>query len=232
MEQTTNFDNINLPSGCKLKYTQKMYYKKYIFKLIFEVDKSKLVKSTGSKQSYFYAKYHSYTNRMQVINDLLKQIDQHVKNDDHRLRAENVRVSLFTSNLDDVKSLVSNLGHRLVEFERPYNDNHVQIMDNFRKVVVRNSLFEKEFKFKIYLKYDHKMRETRYAGVQNFLETLDSKWSVNSTLNRFFNTAMTGRHLGYTAAVYLTSAEDLMMFQLRFNDDIVKIEEAMLISDL
>lgn len=231
MEQTTNFDNISLPSDCKLKYTQKMYYKKYIYKLIFEVDRSKLVKST-SKQNYFYSKYHSYTNRMQVINDLLKQIDQNVKSDDYRLRAENVRISLFTSSLDDVTSLVANLGHRLVEFERPYNDNHIQIMDNFRKVVVRNSLFEKEFKFKIYLKCDYRRRETRYADVQYFLENLDSKWTVNSTLNRFFNTAMTGRHLGWTAAVYLTSAEDLMMFQLRFNDDIAKIEEAVLVSEL
>jgi hypothetical protein len=208
-----------------------MYYKKYIYKLIFEVDRAKLIKST-SKQNYFYSKYHSYSNRMQVISELLKRIDQHVTSDDYRLRAENVRVSLFTSDINDVVSLITNMPDRLVEFERPYNDNHIEIMDNFRKVVVRNSLFEKEFKFKIYLKYDFKMRETRYAGVQNFLESLDSKWSVNSTLNRFFNTAMTGRHIGYTAAVYLTSAEDLMMFQLRFNEDIVKIEEAVLVTEL
>jgi hypothetical protein len=226
-----NLDNIKLPSGCKLKYTQKMYYKKYIYKLIFEVDRSKLVKST-SKQNYFYSKYHSYSNRMQVINELLKQIDHHVKSDDYRLRAENVRISLFTSDINDVTSLITNMSDRLVEFERPFNDNHIQILDNFRKVVVRNSLFEKEFKFKIYLKYDHKMRETRYHSVQNFLESLDSKWSVNSTLNRFFNTAITGRHIGYTAAVYLTSAEDLMMFQLRFNEDILKIEEAILVTEL
>lgn len=231
MAQTMNFDDINLPKECKLKYTQKMYYKKYVYKMIFEVDKSKLVKNTG-KQNYFYPRYYSYSNRMQVINDLLKQIDQHVKSDDYRLRAENVRISLFTSSVDDVVSLISNLGHRLVEFERPYNENHVEIMDNFRKVVIRSSLFEKEFKFKVYLKYDYKIRETRYESVKNFLETLDSKWGVNSTLNRFFNTNLTGRHLGYTSAVYLTNAEDLMMFQLRFNDDILKVEEVVLLSDL
>ena len=230
MAQTMNFDDIKVPAGCKLKYTQKMYYKKYIYKLIFEVDKSKLVKNTN--QRYVYPRYHSYSNRMQIVNDLLKQIDLHVKSDDYRLRAENVRVSVFTSSTEDVVSLISNLGHRLVELERPVNENHAEIMDNFKKVVVRSSLFEKEFKFKIYLKSDYKIRETRYAGVKNFLETLDSKWGVNYTLNKFFGTEMTGRNLGYTAAVYLNSAEDLMMFQLRFHDDIFKVEEAMLISDL
>jgi hypothetical protein len=231
MAQIMNLDNIQLPARCKVKYTQKMYYKKYIYKLIFEVDKNKLIRSQG-KQTYYYAKYISYTNRMQLINDLLKSIDQHMTNDDYRLRSESIRISLFTSDINDVVSLIANMPDRLVEFERPYNDNHVQILDNFRKVVVRPSLFEKEYKFKIYLRYDHKMREIRYSPVQQFLENLDGKWTVNSTLTRFFNTKMVGRHMGYTAAVYLNSAEDLMMFQLRFNEDIAKIEEAVLISEL
>jgi len=226
-----NFDDIKLPSSCKLKYTKKMYYKKYIFKMVFEIDKSKLVRSTV-KQNYFYARFHAYSNRVELVAELLAQLDKHVKSSDYRVRTESIRISLFTSDFDDVLALTSNLGHRLVEFERPYNDNHVEILDNFRKVVVRNSFFERDYKFKIYLKYDYKMRESRYSDVQNFLENLDSKWAVNSILDKFFNTKVTTRRLGYTAAVYLNNPEDLMMFQLRFNDDISKIEEAILVSDL
>lgn len=226
-----NFDDIKLPSSCKLKYTKKMYYKKYIFKMVFEIDKSKLVRSTV-KQNYFYARFHAYSNRVELVAELLAQLDKHVKSSDYRVRTESIRISLFTSDFDDVLALTSNLGHRLVEFERPYNNNHVEILDNFRKVVVRNSFFERDYKFKIYLKYDYKMRESRYSDVQNFLQNLDSKWAVNSILDKFFNTKVTTRRLGYTAAVYLNNPEDLMMFQLRFNDDISKIEEAILVSDL
>jgi hypothetical protein len=199
--------------------------------MVFEIDKSKLVRSTV-KQNYFYARFHAYSNRVELVAELLAQLDKHVKSSDYRVRTESIRISLFTSDFDDVLALTSNLGHRLVEFERPYNDNHVEILDNFRKVVVRNSFFERDYKFKIYLKYDYKMRESRYSDVQNFLENLDSKWAVNSILDKFFNTKVTTRRLGYTAAVYLNNPEDLMMFQLRFNDDISKIEEAILVSDL
>ncbi len=225
-----SLDNLQIPSTCKVKYTQRMYYKKYIYKLIFEVDKAKLIKSTA--KTYYYTKYASYTNRKQLVDDLLKQIAKYAKNDDCRIRSESVRVSFFTNDIKDVESLILNMHNRLIEIERPVNDNHVEILDNFRKVVVRSSLFEQEYKFKIYLRYDFKMREIRYQPVQQFLENLDGKWGVNSTLRRFFNTTMTGRHLGYTAAVYLDNAEDLMMFQLRFNEDILKIEEAMLLSSL
>lgn len=231
MAQTMNFDDIKVPTGCKFKYTRKMYYKKYIFKMVFEIDKSKLERSTV-KQNYFYSRFHAYSNRVQLLAALLEQVDKHVKSTDYRVRSESTRISLFTSDFDDVLALTSNMGHRLVEFERPYNDNHAEILDNFRKVVVRNSLFERDYKFKIYLKYDYKMREARYSDVNDFLKNLDSKWAVNSALNQFFNTKISTRRLGYTVAVYLNNAEDLMMFQLRFHDDIEKIEEAILVSDL
>lgn len=231
MAQTMNFDDIKLPPSCRLKYTRKMYYKKYIFKMVFEIDKSKLERSTV-RQNYFYSRFNAYSNRVELVSALLEQLDKHVKGTDYRVRSESVRISLFTSDYDDVLALTSNVGHRLVEFERPYNDNHAEILDNFRKVVVRNSLFERDYKFKIYFKYNYKMREDRYSDVQNFLQNLDSKWAVNSTLDQFFNTKVSTRRLGYTVAVYLHNPEDLMMFQLRFHDDIEKIEEAILVSDL
>jgi hypothetical protein len=49
---------------------------------------------------------------------------------------------------------------------------------------------------------------------------------------QFFNTKRGDKSIGWTAAVYLNDAGDLMMFQLRFDEDIMKIEEAVLIDNL
>jgi hypothetical protein len=223
-------DESKIPDGCKVKHIQKMYYGKYIYKLMFELDKSKLIQS--STKTIWNVRHRHYTNRFQLINKLLELVKPVLKNDDYRIRSEGCSISLFTSDTDDVNALILAFPKNIIMVERPVNDNHIEIMDKFRKVVVRPSLFNKNYKFKIYLRAGFDLRENRYKEVQNFLENLNSDWAVNHTLDRFFNTTLMGRHLGYTAAVYLQDTQDLMMFQLRFNNDINKIEEAILLSDL
>jgi hypothetical protein len=51
-------------------------------------------------------------------------------------------------------------------------------------------------------------------------------------MHDFFKTNFNNRRIGWTAAIYLNDPSDLMMFQLRFDDDIMKIEEAVLIDNL
>lgn len=230
MVQIMKLDDLIVPKGCKVKYTQKMYYSKYIYKMVFEIDRSKLIKS--EVQSWRSIRNYHYTNRLALIHDLLKELKKNIKNDDYRIRAENCSISLFTNSLDDINQLITSFSKNAIELYRPLNEQHVEVMDKFRKVVVRQSLFNKDYKFKIYLRFSFELRENRYKDVREFLENLDGEWAVNHILDRFFHTKMGGRHLGYTAAVYLNKVEDLMMFQLKFNNDINKIEEAILLSEL
>jgi hypothetical protein len=75
------------------------------------------------------------------------------------------------------------------------------------------------------------LRESRYNEVKEYLENI-SDYGLNGTMHDFFNTNFNNKRIGWTAAVYLNDPSDLMMFQLRFDDDIMKIEEAVLIDNL
>jgi hypothetical protein len=113
----------------------------------------------------------------------------------------------------------------------PVNNNHTEVLTNHRSVVVRNSLFDKKYKFKIYMKPYYELREARYNNIKEYLENI-SDYGLNSGMYQFFNTGFSARRIGWTAAVYLNDPSDLMMFQLKFDDYIMKIEEAILIDNL
>jgi hypothetical protein len=149
----------------------------------------------------------------------------------HRLRAEGKHLSVFSNDVTDLNSLMDQLSLNFHEIQMPINSKHSDILDRHRAVVVRNSLFDKKFKFKVYMKPEYKLREIRYNDVKEYLENIKD-YGLNHAMDRFFNSNMRTRGIGWTAAIYLNDPADLMMFQLRFNNDIQKIEEAVLISSL
>ena len=78
------------------------------------------------------------------------------------------------------------------------------------------------------------MRTERFRPVAEFLEHFDiTRYDVNNILRDFWSPYTHSiNSLGWTVAVYFKDLEDLMMFQLRFTDDIMKIEEIVLVRDL
>lgn len=226
-----NFDELKLPANKKPKYIGKKFYDKYFCKLVLQIDDSKL--KTTKIDSGFYSswRYRSYDNRSTLLASLVKNVKKILTNDDYRLRAESKYLSVFTNEVADLNALMDQLPSHFKLIEMPINSNHSTVLDRHRAVVVRNSLFDKKYKFKIYMKADFGLREKRYSDVKLYLENI-SNYGLNNTMDRFFNSNLRFRNLGWTAAVYLNDPSDLMMFQLRFNNDIQKIEEAVLISSL
>lgn len=227
-----NFDELKLPSKHAPKYISKKFYDKYFCKLVLKIDESK-VKSTKIATGFrpTWGRYSSYTNRFELLGELVKDVKKIIVNDDYRMRAEGRHLSIFTNDVSDLNAIMSQLSPHFYQIQMPINSNHSDILDRHRAVVVRNSLFDKQFKFKVYLKGDYALRENRYNDVKLYLENI-ANYGLNSTLERFFYTNKLSRGIGWTAAVYLDDPSDLMMFQLRFNNDIQKIEEAVLISSL
>lgn len=225
-----NLDNIKLPAQVITKHLTRLYYGKYMYKLILEIDRSKLVKSENRTQ--WYRAYPYYPNRLSLVNQLVTDIKSSVTNNDYMIRAESMKVGFFTNDGNDVTALIEKMPNRVHTLEKPVNANHADVVNQYRKVLVRNSLFEKEYKFKIYMRNDYRYRENRFSALREYLENSQMDWKVNSNLRLFFESRIHPNKLGWTSAVYLKTADDLMMFQLRFNDDIWKIEEAMLVSEL
>lgn len=220
-----------IPKFVKQFVVQKKYYKKYFYKVVLKVDES-LIKPSARRNSYSY--YRS-SNLRPAQQALLKEIcELPVKDADCKFRTENKWVSIFTNDEEFISALFEDLSHRIQEFHGPKNDNHKEILKDNIRIRVRQRLFDNAFRYKVYLNSNWRFAENAYEEVKLWLEQLENKdnkrWAVNSTLKRYF-----GYHQGYkgyTAAIYLNDAEDMMMCQMRFHSEISYIEEAVLVSSL
>ena len=230
-------DDIQLPSWVKVNFIEKQYYSKYFCKLVLKIDTSK-IKSTGQKYEYDRWSYrYKHNSEIAVLNKkLCKDILGHLTGKDYRLRREGKEVAVFFNDEEILQVLKEQLSKRIIELHRPLNDAHKEVVVDNRRIRVRKSLFEKQFKFKVYLSNDWNLREHRYKEFQEWVDSLDNpfreRWRVNCGLERMFNPKATIRSAGYTMAIYLNDPEDLMMCQLKFNDKIQYVEEAVLLQDL
>lgn len=230
MDRTMNFDEVKLPQGVQAKYIGKKFYGKYYCKLVLKLDPL-LIKKTNVSTGHRWARMGVFSNRFELLGKLVKKVKQHMLNDDYRFRAEGKNISIFTNDVSDLNLIIEKMPINFHELYMPINNNHTEVLSKHRSVIVRNSLFDKKYKFKIYMKPYYELREARYNDVKEYLENI-SDYGLNSTMYQFFNTGFSSRRIGWTAAVYLNDPGDLMMFQLRFDDDIMKIEEAVLIDNL
>jgi hypothetical protein len=226
-----NFDEVKLPPGIQAKYIGKRFYGKYYCKLVLKLDPLLIKQSRVSTGTVRWARMGVFSNRFELLGNLVKEVKKLILNDDYRFRAEGKNISIFTNDIADLNSIIEKMPVNFCELYMPVNSNHTEVLSNHRSVVVRNSLFDKKYKFKIYMKPLYTLRESRYNEVRDYLENI-SDYGLNGTMHDFFKTNFNNRRIGWTAAIYLNDPSDLMMFQLRFDDDIMKIEEAVLIDNL
>jgi hypothetical protein len=231
MARTMNFDEVKLPQGIQAKYIGKRFYGKYYCKLVLKLDPSLIKKTNVSTGHHRWARIGMYSNRFELLGKLVKEVKTLMLNDDYRFRSEGKNISIFTNDVSDLNLIIEKMPVNFYELYMPINNNHTEVLSNHRSVVVRNSLFDKKYKFKIYMKPLYTLRESRYNEVREYLKNI-SDYGLNGTMHDFFNTNFNNRRIGWTAAVYLNDPSDLMMFQIRFDDDIMKIEEAVLIDNL
>ena len=222
--------NLLIPKSVKQYSIERKYYKKYFYKIVLKIDESKL--KPGVPRIYHPWGFSAMYNLRQ---ELIKEIvNLPIQDADCKIRSESRWVSVFTNDTAFIEMLFKDLGHRIEEYHRPVSENHKEAVDQNRRIRVRQRLFENEFKYKVYFSQDWKHRADSYSDVKNWLYGLDNtngaRWAVNKTLRQYFD-SISG-YKGYTAAIYLNDAEDLMMCQMRFHNEIDYIEEAVLISSL
>lgn len=222
--------NLSIPKTVKQYSIERKYYKKYFYKIVLRIDESKL--KPGVPRIYHP---FGFTAMYMARQELIKEVAAlPIQDADCKIRSENRLVSVFTNDVKFIELLFKDLSHRIVEYHRPVSDNHKDVVDQNRRIRVRQRLFENNFKYKVYFNQDWKLRTDRYIDVKNWLDGIENtggiRWAVNKTLRQYFD-SIPG-YKGYTAAIYLNEPEDLMMCQMRFHSEIQYIEEAVLISSL
>ena len=219
-----------IPEFVKQFSIERKYYKKYFYKIVLKVDDN-VVKNSVPKMYHAFGFSALYAARQNLVKDIAALP---IQDADCKIRSESRWVSVFTNDTALIELLFQELSHRITEYHRPVSEEHKEVVDQNRRIRVRKRLFENEFKYKVYFSQDWKYRENKYIDVKNWLAGLENsegtRWAVNKTLQQHFGN-MPG-YKGYTAAVYLNDPEDLMMCQIRFNNEIYYIEEAVLISSL
>jgi hypothetical protein len=219
-----------IPKFVKQFSIERKYYKKYFYKIVLKVDDN-VVKTSVPRMYHPFGFSALYAARQNLVKDIAALP---IQDADCKIRSESRWVSVFTNDTALIELLFQELSHRITEYHRPVSEEHKEVVDQNRRIRVRKRLFENEFKYKVYFSQDWKYRENRYIDVKNWLAGLENsegtRWAVNKTLQQYFGN-MPG-YKGYTAAIYLNDPEDLMMCQIRFNNEIYYIEEAVLISSL
>ena len=177
MDRTMNFDEIKLPQGVQAKYIGKKFYGKYYCKLVLKIDTWLIKQSKVSTATIRWGRTGVFSNRFELLGKLVKEVKQHMLNDDYRFRAEAKNISIFTNDVADLNSIIEKMPKNFCELYMPVNNNHTEILSNHRSVVVRNSLFDKKYKFKIYMKPYYELREARYSNIKEYLENTKGKQS-------------------------------------------------------
>lgn len=222
--------NLSIPKTVKQYSIERKYYKKYFYKIVLRIDESKL--KPGVPRIYHPFGFTAmYTARQELIKEVAALP---IQDADCKIRSENRLVSVFTNDVKFIELLFRDLSHRIIEYHRPVSDNHKEVVDQNRRIRVRQRLFENQFRYKVYFSQDWKHRTDKYSEVKLWLDGIENthgtRYAVNKTLRQYFNNIP--GYKGYTAAIYLNDAEDLMMCQMRFHSEIEYIEEAVLISSL
>jgi len=222
--------NLSIPKFVKQFSIERKYYKKYFYKIVLKVDDN-VVKTSVPRMYHPFGFSALYAARQNLVKEIAALP---IQDADCKIRSESRWVSVFTNNTDLIELLFQELSHRITEYHSPVSEVHKEIVDQNRRIRVRKRLFENEFKYKVYFSQDWKYRNDGYVDVKNWLSGLEdadnTRWAVNKTLRQYFNNIP--GYKGYTAAIYLNDPEDLMMCQIKFNNEIYYIEEAVLISSL
>lgn len=222
--------NLSIPKFVKQFSIERKYYKKYFYKIVLKVDDD-VVKTSVPKMYHAFGFSALYAARQNLVKEIAALP---IQDADCKIRSESRWVSVFTNDTALIELLFQKLNYRITEYHSPISDAHKAVVDQNRRIRVRKRLFENQFKYKVYFSQDWKYRENKYIDVKNWLAGLENlegtRWAVNKTLQQHFSD-MPG-YKGYTAAIYLNDPEDLMMCQIRFNNEIYYIEEAVLISSL
>jgi hypothetical protein len=235
-----------IPNHIVIRTPQKSFYKKYTHKLQFEAVKEKASTSFINNGHYNWrARRSNYYNVNVEITSIIRNIlDEYQESKlDYRIRQEGCTVNLyFNDNLILELMLRDRIVSNIVMLYRPLNPKHAEYMEIDNKIRVRKSLFNKQYRYKLYIKNTAKFRKEELYNFRVWLEATypdEHRAKTNVGLELCFamdlntlNKKPNWRTSNTTLAVYFNEDIDLMMAKLRLNEYVSHVEEAVLVSEL
>jgi hypothetical protein len=236
MEQIMNSDQ--KPKKVSVINTARLFFNKFPYKIVFELDKSLLVRS-NNRISY---RGSVWSNLSSIRSDLIRRIKYKIPEGvEHRGRAEDIRYSLFIDDHAVFENILDTMKDYVVEVSMPTNETHLQLMKDNHRIRVRPTLFLKKYRFKVNIKSTWDNTFTDFAELRDWLDNLKheddvDRWELGGSLRRMFRDIGKNisryRYVNSAYSIYLSDEEDVMMLQLWLNNYYDSAEKVVLISEI
>ena len=243
---TTNSNKIVIPRHIKIKVPEKPYYGKYTHKLDLVATKEQSAATMRSLNNWRFNRTNYYNVQAEITKPIKRiMADYELETGhaiDYRLRQEGATVNLYFSDTKVLELVLADrITSKIVSLHRPINDKHLEVMEVNKKIRVRKSLFNKSYRYKLYIKNTTKFRKEELSAFNNWIkETFpeDSRIATNYGLDYLLvygknkENARSWYIHNTVLALYINDEIDLMLTKLRLNEHIAYIEEAVLLTEL
>ena len=243
---TTNSNKIVIPRHIKIKVPEKSYYGKYTHKLELVATREKSAATIRSMNNWRFNRTNYYNVHQEVTNPIKRILaDYELETShsfDYRLRQEGTTVSVYFSDTKVLELILADrIVSKIVSLHQPINDKHLEVMEINKKIRVRKSLFNKSYRYKLYIKNTTKFRKEELSALNDWIKDTfpeDDRIAINDGLDYLlvYGKTKTRARSWYIhntiLAIYINDEVDLMLMKLRLNEHIAYIEEAVLFTEL
>jgi len=203
------------------------------------VDDDKIIKSNVGRG--WYGNYNR-TNLYSLQTELKRKVIDNLPDElECKFRAEHKTVTMYLDDEAIFQDLIERLHYCITEVSVPTNNSHRQLMIDNHRIRVRNTLYLKQYRYKVNIKNGWTWKFTDFDSLKSWLGALDNedgtRWCANSPLASVL--AMTSeqrsaprfRYRYSSFSIYLSDEQDVMMLQLWLNNYYDSVEKAVLISE-
>lgn len=203
------------------------------------MDDDKIIKSNVGRG--WYGNYNR-TNLYSLQTELKRKVIDNLPDElECKFRAEHKTVTMYLDDEAIFQDLIERLHYCITEVSVPTNNSHRQLMIDNHRIRVRNTLYLKQYRYKVNIKNGWTWKFTDFDSLKSWLGALDNedgtRWCANSPLASVL--AMTSeqrsaprfRYRYSSFSIYLSDEQDVMMLQLWLNNYYDSVEKAVLISE-
>ena len=230
------------------KNSTKLYYKTFAFNLSMKHINiwHHIYRDQASEQdTQDIRQLHYQFNN--IYNKFTRLLDS--KNIEYRTRRE-LNFNLYFNDPEVFELALKSFNEYIIEIFGPVHDNHLTTMKNSRKIVVRENLWYKKYRFKISYRGTTEFQETVIPSIMEYKDSLsDNEIKLSSNIYRILDNKMKpsyttstftnfrrfhyrGVQPWHTCTVYLDNEENYVMYKMMVPGESDTEHEILLLSEL
>lgn len=231
--------------------SDRLYYKKFAYNVTMKNS------SLWSKEYWGRSNFYSIFNDTEAINAHKEKFAFHYSKQkrimqlmdrldiEYRVRRE-LNFNIYLNDNKIIKRMLDTIPEEIISVSGPKNDQHLNILNGGRKIIVRESLFYKKYRYKISYYATSDFKENIFPAIENLLPSLDyDQVKLSSNYYRLRRQIdLKSRIIGnryqlrrtvdpwHLVTIYFKDEDDIVMFKMCVGGDPKQELEIMLHDEL